>query len=110
VQTKKVNIGEVAGDCRRDVVLVYLLKDELDVGLGVAGVAFLTRAMKRSIESELTPAPLFRLVGNFILGLGRENILFTWTFLSVPSLGVSFFPSLTQEGERIECHEFQRIS
>ncbi len=29
---KKVNFGEIAGDWRQDVTLVYLLENELDLG------------------------------------------------------------------------------
>ena len=37
MQAKKVNIGEVACYFRWDVVLIYLLEDELEVGFGGRG-------------------------------------------------------------------------
>ncbi len=60
MQAKKVNIGEVACYFRRDVVLIYLLEDELEVGFGGRG-SFLDEADEKINRVRVDPCTLVSL-------------------------------------------------
>ena len=59
METEEVDVDEITFDCWWEVVLVDLVEDKVEVG-GTDGMLALMTAMKMSMESALTPAPLWR--------------------------------------------------
>jgi hypothetical protein len=66
VETEEVDVDEITFDCWWEVVLVDLVEDKVEVG-GTDGMLALMTAMKMSMESALTPAPLWRLACHIVV-------------------------------------------
>ncbi len=75
---KKVNFGEIAGNWWQDVALVYLLENELDLGFSSWYGLLHERVMKRLMESELMPAPLFCLDVRMVLHICSQAVSLVW--------------------------------